>query len=213
MKDALIAGELRVPVGADTDIVAVRENGRELARQCGFPSTERAVVATAVSELARNIVRYAARGEIVLRLVDDSGRRGVEVLAADDGPGIVDVARAMQDGFSTSGGLGLGLPGVRRIMDEFEISSEFGKGTRVTARKWIQGNWESLELDDWLAKFGQAWAGGIATRAGGLTPPSNLETAGVLGAIVALVEMLCRRDPDAARDPARPRHAPSPPQI
>ena len=163
--------------------------------------------------MARNLVRYAARGEIVLRLVDDSGRRGVEVLAADDGPGIADVARAMQDGFSTSGGLGLGLPGVRRIMDEFEISSEFGKGTRVTARKWIQGNWESLELDDWLAKFGQAWAGGIATRAGGLTPPSNLETAGVLGTIVALVEMLCRRDPDAARDPARPRHAPSPPQI
>ena len=203
MKDALIAGELRVPVGADTDIVAVRENGRELARQCGFPSTERAVVATAVSELARNIIRYAARGEIVLRLVDDSGRRGVEVLVAD-------VARAMQDGFSTSGGLGLGLPGVRRIMDEFEISSEFGKGTRVTARKWIRGNWESLELDDWLAKFGQAWARGIATRAGGLTPPS---TAGVLGAIVALVEMLCRRDPDAARDPARPRHALSPPQI
>src|SRR5437660_11499088 len=101
MKDALIAGELRVPVGADTDIVAVRENGRELARQCGFPSTERAVVATAVSEVARNIIRYAARGEIVLRLVDDSGRRGVEVVAADEGPGLADVERAMARGAAT----------------------------------------------------------------------------------------------------------------
>src|SRR6266480_3770706 len=160
MKDALIAGELRVPVGADTDIVAVRENGRELARQCGFPSTERAVVATAVSELARNIIRYAARGEIVLRLVDDSCRRGVEVLAADDGPGIRDVALAMQDGFSTSGGLGLGLPGVRRMMDEFEIRSEFGKGTTVTTRKWMGLGWRPLELDDWFARFKRAWARG-----------------------------------------------------
>ena len=166
MKDALIAGELRVPVGADTDIVAVRENGRELARQCGFPSTERAVVATAVSELARNIVRYAARGEITLRLVEDGGRRGVEVLAADAGPGILDVALAMHDGFSTSGSLGLGLPGVRRLMDEFEISSEFGKGTTVTARKWIWVSWEPPELDDWLVRFAQA-------RAGRMTPGAS----------------------------------------
>ena len=135
MKFALIADEVRVSIDSDSDIVAARQKGRELAAQCGFPSTDLAVVATAISELARNIVRYAVRGEIILRLIDDNGRRGVEVVATDDGPGIPDVTLAMQDGYSTSGSLGLGLPGVRRLMDEFEIS-DFGKGTTVTARKW-----------------------------------------------------------------------------
>ena len=136
MKFALIADEVRVSIDSDSDIVAARQKGRELAAQCGFPSTDLAVVATAISELARNIVRYAVRGEIILRLIDDNGRRGVEVVATDDGPGIPDVTLAMQDGYSTSGSLGLGLPGVRRLMDEFEIASDFGKGTTVTARKW-----------------------------------------------------------------------------
>ena len=81
-------------------------------------------------------MHYAGRGAIILRLVDEKGRRGVEVVAADDGPGIPDVALAMQDGYSTSRSLGLGLPGVRRLMDEFQIASEFGKGTTVTFRKW-----------------------------------------------------------------------------
>lgn len=136
MRYALIAEEVRVTIDSDADIVSARQKGRELASECGFPSTDLAVVATAISELARNIVRYAARGEIILRVVDDGGRRGVEVTATDDGPGIPDVARAMQDGYSTSGSLGLGLPGTRRLMDEFEIDSELGKGTTVTARKW-----------------------------------------------------------------------------
>ncbi|OLD64437.1 MAG: ATP-binding protein [Ignavibacteria bacterium 13_1_40CM_2_61_4] len=136
MRFALIADEVRVSIDRDVDIVSARQKGRELASQCGFPSTDLAVVATAISELARNIVRYAARGEVILRLIDDNGRRGVEVVAADDGPGIPDVALAMQDGYSTSGSLGLGLPGVRRLMDEFEITSDFGKGTTVTVRKW-----------------------------------------------------------------------------
>ena len=127
---------MRVPIDCDSDVVAARQKGRELASQCGFPSTDMAVVATAISELARNIVRYAVRGEIILRLIDDNGRRGVEVVATDEGPGIPDVTLAMQDGYSTSGSLGLGLPGVRRLMDEFEITSDFGKGTTVTARKW-----------------------------------------------------------------------------
>jgi serine/threonine-protein kinase RsbT len=129
-------GEVRVPIGRDADIVSARQRGRELAAQCGFSSTDLAVVATAISELARNIVRYAASGDIVLRLVNSSERRGIEVVAADDGPGIRDVTLAMQDGYSTSGSLGLGLPGVRRLMDEFDIASEPGKGTRVTVRKW-----------------------------------------------------------------------------
>ncbi len=166
MKEALIADEVRLPIDCDTDIVAARRNGQELAGYCGFPSTDQVVVSTAISELARNIVRYAARGEITLRLVEDSGRRGVEVLAADAGPGILDVALAMHDGFSTSGSLGLGLPGVRRLMDEFEISSEFGKGTTVTVRKWMWASWEPPELDDWLVRFAQA-------RAGRMTPGAS----------------------------------------
>jgi serine/threonine-protein kinase RsbT len=75
-------------------------------------------------------------GEIILRLVENHPKRGVEVVATDDGPGIPDLTLAMQDGYSTSGGLGLGLPGTRRLMDEFEITSDFGKGTRVTVRRW-----------------------------------------------------------------------------
>jgi serine/threonine-protein kinase RsbT len=133
---ALIADEVRVSIDGDADIVLARQKGRKLASQCGFPSTDLAVVATAISELARNIVRYAVRGEVVLRLVDDNGKRGIEVVAADDGPGIPDIGLAMQDGYSTSGGLGLGLPGTRRLMDEFEITSDFGKGTTVTVRRW-----------------------------------------------------------------------------
>ena len=124
MKDALIADEVQVAIDSDTDIVAVRQSGRDLAAHYGLPSTDLVGVATAISELARNILRYAARGVIILRLVDDYDKRGVEVLAADAGPGIRDVALAMEDGFSTSGSLGLGLPGVRRLMDEFEIRSE-----------------------------------------------------------------------------------------
>ena len=162
MKEALIESETRVPIDSDTDIVAARQNGRELAGWCGFPATDLALVSTAISELARNILRYAARGVIILRLVDDYDKRGVEVLAADAGPGIRDVALAMEDGFSTSGSLGLGLPGVRRLMDEFEISSECGRGTTVTARKWMWASWGPLELDDWLSRFGGVWAPGIS---------------------------------------------------
>jgi serine/threonine-protein kinase RsbT len=136
MRFALIADEVRVSIDCDADIVSARQKGRDLASRCGLPTTDLAVVATAISELARNILRYAVHGEIILRLVEDHGKRGVEVLATDDGPGIPDLTLAMQDGYSTSGGLGLGLPGTRRLMDEFEIISEFGKGTTVTVRRW-----------------------------------------------------------------------------
>ena len=132
----LIADEVRVAIDCDSDVVSARQKGRELASQVGFPSTDLAVVATAISELARNIVRYAIRGEIILRLVQNNGKRGIEVVATDDGPGIADVRLAMQDGYSTSGGLGLGLPGTRRLMDDFEITSDYGKGTTVTVRRW-----------------------------------------------------------------------------
>jgi serine/threonine-protein kinase RsbT len=125
-----------VSIDCDADIVSARQKGRELASQCGFQTTDLAVIATAISELARNIVRYAVHGEVVLRILEVDGKRGIEVMATDDGPGIPDVTLAMQDGYSTSGGLGLGLPGTRRLMDEFELKSDFGKGTTVTVRRW-----------------------------------------------------------------------------
>lgn len=128
--------EARVRVSSDADIVAARQNGRALAAQVGFPATDLTLIATAISELARNIVLYAKRGEIVLRVIGDGHRRGIIVMARDEGPGIPDVPQAMQSGYSTSGSLGLGLPGVRRLMDEFDIVSEVGKGTTVTVKKW-----------------------------------------------------------------------------
>ncbi len=111
----------------------------EANRYClasGLSETASQMVSTAVSELARNILKYAGRGEIRLRRVEDGVRRGVEIEALDRGPGIPDAESAMRDHFSTGGTLGLGLPGVARMMDEFELESEPGHGTRVRARKW-----------------------------------------------------------------------------
>jgi serine/threonine-protein kinase RsbT len=126
----------KVAIFSDSDIVLARQKARWLAEDLGFSVTELAVIATAVSELARNIVLYARHGEVVLRLVEQGERRGIVVAARDDGPGIPDLTKAMQSGYSTSGSLGLGLPGVKRLMDEFEIVSEVGKGTTVTVKKW-----------------------------------------------------------------------------
>jgi serine/threonine-protein kinase RsbT len=132
------AGETqRLPIVTELDIVAARQQGRVLAARLGFSSGDLALIATAISELARNIVQYAQHGEILLRIVDE-GRRGIEVVARDEGPGIADLTLAMHDGYSTGGGLGLGLPGVKRLMDEFDIVSELGKGTTITARKWAR---------------------------------------------------------------------------
>lgn len=131
-----LKNETRVPIRSDRDILTAREKGRALATEMGFTSTSLTMVATAISELARNIILYARRGEIVLGRIEENGRQGVAVQARDDGPGIPDIGLAMQSGYSTSGSLGLGLPGVRRLMDEFEILSEVGKGTSVTAKKW-----------------------------------------------------------------------------
>jgi len=128
--------EIRVRIASDSDIVVARQKGRELANHARFGLTDAALIATAISELARNILLYAERGELVLTLVDQDGRQGIVIVAADEGPGIPDVAQAMQDGFSTSGRLGLGLPGVKRVVDEFDIVSRVGHGTVVTAAKW-----------------------------------------------------------------------------
>lgn len=130
--------ELRIPIETDADIVTARQEGRRLASLLDFSPSDLTVIAAAISEVARNIVEYATRGEVHVRLVERNGRRGVMVVAKDVGPGISDVALALQDGFSTSGSLGLGLPGARRLMDEFEIQTELGKGTQVTMRKWAR---------------------------------------------------------------------------
>lgn len=131
-----MGSEYRISIHADSDIVAARQKGRELATQLGFPSTDAAIVATAISELARNILSYAQHGEIVLKALNRESREGLIITARDEGPGIPDMERALEDGFSTSRSLGMGLPGVKRLMDEFEIVSSIGVGTTVTAKKW-----------------------------------------------------------------------------
>lgn len=118
------------------DIVLCRQKGREMAVQLGFTYSSGALIATAISELARNIVSYAKSGEIVISPVDEGDKVGIQVVARDQGPGIRNIELALQDGYSTSGGLGLGLPGCRRLMDTFEIVSDNGKGTTITTIKW-----------------------------------------------------------------------------
>jgi RNA polymerase sigma factor (sigma-70 family) len=133
---ASVAGEVRIPIHNEADVVAARKQGRELAAQAGFSATELTIIATAISEIARNIVMFADRGEVVVSLVGEHPRQGVRVVARDAGPGIADLERAVQDGYSGYGGMGLGLPGSRRLMDEFEITTEVDKGTTVTMTKW-----------------------------------------------------------------------------
>jgi serine/threonine-protein kinase RsbT len=128
--------ELVVQIRADADVLLARQKGRELAKSLRFSGSELTLIATAISEVARNIVTYAKRGQIALRLVSQGRRRGIRVVAKDDGPGIANIARAMEDGYSTSSSLGLGLPGSKRLMDEFDIVSALGKGTTVTMTKW-----------------------------------------------------------------------------
>jgi serine/threonine-protein kinase RsbT len=132
------AEEVEVAISSDQDIVSARQRGRAMAIELGFSSGDATLIATAISELARNILSYARRGEITLKIVHASSRQGISIIASDSGPGIRDIRQAMRDGFSTSGSLGLGLPGVRRLMDEFEIFSEPGRGTIVTVKKWKQ---------------------------------------------------------------------------
>ena len=131
-----VAGDLSLSIEADVDVVQARLQGREMAAVAGFSTGDQTVIAAAISEIARNILNYAKRGEITLRLIPNGDRKGVEVIARDAGPGIPDIPRAMQDGYSTSGGLGLGLPGAKRLMDEFEVMSVVGQGTTVTMKKW-----------------------------------------------------------------------------
>jgi len=129
--------KVSIPINDEFDIVIARQKGREMAKDLGFATIDLALVATAISELTRNIITYAQKGTIFLELVENQGKKGILVISKDDGPGIENIELALQDGYSTTQSLGLGLPGVRRLMDDFEIQSELGKGTTVIATKWI----------------------------------------------------------------------------
>jgi serine/threonine-protein kinase RsbT len=132
-----LADDTQIHITSDKDVVTARQHGRAVALQAGFSLSEATLIATAISELARNIVSYARHGSITLRPVNgSSGLCGLTVVASDSGPGITDIGQALRDGYSSSGGLGLGLPGVRRLMDEFDIASPAGGGTTVTVTKW-----------------------------------------------------------------------------
>jgi len=128
--------QVRVPIDSDSDIIVARQKGRALAAELGFSPTDVVRIATAISELARSVLSFAATGEIRLEALNCRNRRGIAITATDRGLGIADVERAMQGADSTSGRLGLGLPGVRRLMDEFGIESAVGQGTTVSATKW-----------------------------------------------------------------------------
>ncbi|HLX12922.1 MAG TPA: anti-sigma regulatory factor [Bacteroidota bacterium] len=131
-----MSNEIRIPISSDGDIVIARQQGRIFANSLGFTQGDLTLIATAISELARNIIEHAQKGEILLRVAQKGSRRGIEIVASDEGPGISDIPLAMQDGYSSRRSLGLGLPGTKRLVDEFEIVSHVGKGTMVTIRKW-----------------------------------------------------------------------------
>jgi serine/threonine-protein kinase RsbT len=130
--------DILVSIRSDVDIVLARQQGRTMAAAIGFAATDATLIATAISELARNIVMYAQQGEVMMRSVETAHAKGILIVARDNGPGIRSIQDVLRDGYSTSGGLGLGLPGVRRLMDEFAIESELRQGTAVTVKKWLR---------------------------------------------------------------------------
>jgi serine/threonine-protein kinase RsbT len=133
-----VRNDVHIAIRSGADIVAARLEGRQLAAEAGFSGTDQTIIATAISELARNIVEYARNGKIRLTVVGDTNRKGIRVEAHDHGPGIPDIELAMRDGYSTGGGMGLGLPGTRRLMDDFTIDSKLGEATTVITTKWMR---------------------------------------------------------------------------
>jgi serine/threonine-protein kinase RsbT len=133
-----VDSDTRIQIDTELGILNARHAARTIAADLGFDLTSQTLIATAISELARNILKYACRGEILLRPVARNGARGLTVVAADEGPGIADLELAMTDGFSTGQGLGLGLPGTKRLMDDFDLMSEVGKGTVITTTRWVR---------------------------------------------------------------------------
>lgn len=137
----MAGADVRLPVAGDTDIVVARQEARLMSKRLGFGLVDQSRIATAVSELTRNVVRYATggRGEVVIReLLVPPARRGLEIVVSDAGPGIADIDQVLQEGYSSGSGLGMGLPGTRRLMDDMQIESAAGSGTTVTIRKWLR---------------------------------------------------------------------------
>src|SRR5262245_20692213 len=128
----------RIPIRSSADIVTARKIGREVAIQLGFRGSELTVVATVISEVALNIVDHDESGDVTLVQAHEGRRKGISIVARDAGPGIADINRAMQYGYSTRNGLGVGLPGSKLLMDEFDVSSELGRGTVVRMKKWLR---------------------------------------------------------------------------
>ena len=140
--------EIRIPIVRDADLVPARAEGRALAERLGFSRTDATLLATAISEVARNIVVHVGSGEVLIHARKEPHRYGLVVVARDAGPGIRDVGAALTDGFASRGGMGLGLPGARRLMDEFEVASDADHGTTVTMIKWrIRDELERLRED------------------------------------------------------------------
>ncbi len=127
-----------VDIYTEWDIVAARQLGRNEAKKSGFGTVDQARITTAISELARNIYLYAGKGKIEIMRISENDLYGITIIASDNGPGIRDMRKVMEDGFSTSGGLGAGMPGVKRLMDEFKVDTEPGKGTTITTTKWLR---------------------------------------------------------------------------
>ncbi|HTL67277.1 MAG TPA: anti-sigma regulatory factor [Lacunisphaera sp.] len=127
-----------VQIKSTIDIVTARQHGRELAMELGFAGSEITLITAAISEVARNILDHAKRGEVIFSVVQKGPLRGLQVVAQDQGPGIADIPRAMQYGYSTQRGLGVGLPGAKWLVDDFEIDSVLGRGTRIVMRKWLK---------------------------------------------------------------------------
>ncbi|MEH7885048.1 anti-sigma regulatory factor [Bacillus sp. JJ1609] len=127
-----------ININNEFDIVLARQKGREVSKDLQFGGVDQARITTAISELARNIYLYAGSGQITISVLEESGRKGIHISATDNGPGINDIRMVLQDGYSTSGGLGAGLPGVKRLMDSFDIDSMPGTGTTISITKWAR---------------------------------------------------------------------------
>jgi serine/threonine-protein kinase RsbT len=134
-----VACDIVVAINKPDDIVEARKAGHQLALELGFSLTDVTMIATAISEIARNITSYAGRGAVRVTVAERDGRQALVVRAEDDGPGIIDIERAMEDGYSTGRGLGMGLPGARRLMDRLIVESALGKGTVIEMWKWVPG--------------------------------------------------------------------------
>jgi serine/threonine-protein kinase RsbT len=131
-----VGEEICIPIESDADTVIARQAGRDVALRLGFTRTDATFVATAISEIARNITVHAGAGEVIVREINEDGRSGLAVIAQDHGPGIADVAAVMRQDYRSNVGLGMGIWGAMRLMDEVDITARLGGGTIVTMKKW-----------------------------------------------------------------------------